>query len=371
MPRAPYTTLAPGIYADDRGITAVVVVGSNNGTDKRRRPKERRFPLGTPVDVMQKWQAHTRRSLATTGAPLVRAMPGTLADDAAIYLATVTAMPSYEARRADLEAWLQPFGHRSRHSLTAVELNAQLNTWQAAGYAASTLNHRRQALRAVYQLLDPGSVPPVNGTTRATPPPLMARAIGWDDVREVVAALPDSKSGAMLRVLAFTGLPPARIARLTPRDVDWTSGTVFLIGRVKGAGTASKTIRVMHEALDALRDHFRYFPTGGSVSKNSWLVVFHRTVGRVNAERARTGRPPLSPDLRPYDLRHSFGTEVYRRRNDINAAAAMLDVSLETAQRYTLGAVDEQIEKAVDDFNRSTPARGPRLVPKARPQDPA
>lgn len=365
MPNLPRIRIAPGIYEDARGRSACVTVGA---AGPGRRTKERRFPLGTPIETIQKWQDAIRRSLALPP-PMVgggRTRSSTLADWASTYLASVTAMPSFEARRADLEAWLPAFGQRSPFAIEAYELATQIDLWKAAGYAASTLNHRRQALRAVYQMLAPDAPSPIDRTERQTPPPLEARAMPWADVLEIVAALPATKAGTLLTVLAWTGLPPARICRLTPGDLDVDARTLFLSGRRKGQGTASKTIRLVSEAVAALTVWFAHFPTGGRVERSSWMFAWKGTIARVNAARADDERPPLPTDLRPYDLRHSFGTEVYRRTNDLQAAAALLDVSLETAQRYTLGAVSTQVDKAVAAMEQ--PGRAPAAVVALRPR---
>ena len=49
---------------------------------------------------------------------------------------------------------------------------------------------------------------------------------------------------------------------------------------------------------------------------------------------------------RPYDLKHSFATWLYREGKDLAAVARLLGISLATAQRYTLDAhaeVDEEL----------------------------
>jgi integrase len=365
VPRGTRRRIASGIYQDDLGFAAVVVVGSGAG----RRAKEERFPPLTPLAVMEAWQRRTRQSLATVRSDpqptaTSRNGPQPLAVDAETYLTTVTSMPSFKARRADLEAWLPLFGHRHRHSLTTQELTATINTWLEQGVAASTISHRRQALRCVYRFCDPDETPPIDHTQAPRPPALEARALPWPDVLDLVAALSDHKSGALLRVLAHTGFPPARIARLQPGQLDARAKTVFLVGRRKGAGTKSQTLRLTDDGVAALQQYFRHFPQGGCVSKVSWAVEFGKAVGRVNAQRARDKRPPIPPPpaTRPYDLRHSFGTEAYRRSGDLKAVAAALDVSLETAERYTLGAVSAQVDKVIAAMNTPRPAPRPRLV---------
>ncbi len=355
MARGTRTTLAPGIYQDRAGITAVAAANGYR--------EEARYTLGTPLAEMQAWRQKTVTALKKR-APQSAHGRGTLAADAATYLASVTSMPSYEARRADLEAWLPRFGQRARPSLTVQELKQQLNDWAEAGYAASTINHRRQALRDCLRFHDPDGVPVIDGTSRRKPPPLQARALAWQDVLDIVAALRDTKSDAMLRVMAFTGFPQARISRLLPAHLNVKAQTVFLEGRRKGEGTPSKTLPITEAAVEALQMYFRHFPKGGAVQRHSWKVAFMLAVAAANQRRAEAGEPliPAPPVSRPYDLRHSYGTEMFRRDGDLSTVAEALDVTLETAQRYTLGAVAERVAKAVAKMNEAAPRPKPRLV---------
>jgi len=164
----------------------------------------------------------------------------------------------------------------------------------------------------------------------------------------------------MLRVVTHTGYPPARVARLTPNDVDWETAAVFLVGRRKGQGTKSERARVSVDGLAALRAYFRFFPKGGAVAKTSWIVAFHKAVATVNRQRALSGRAPLPEGLRPYDLRHSFGTKLYEETGDLSAVARTLGCSMETAQRYTLGAVPAQVDKAIAAMNAANIRHAPR-----------
>ena len=52
--------------------------------------------------------------------------------------------------------------------------------------------------------------------------------------------------------------------------------------------------------------------------------------------------------LRPYDLRHSFGTAVYAATGDLRATQKLLGhASRATTDRYTLAAVPERLQLAV------------------------
>ena len=336
-------------------IRATVTIRVNG----QRHSLEKRFPVGTPPATIDAWKLTARAErIATLPTPLIALVGArTLAADALQYLATVRTMPSYEARKADLMAWLPRFGQRDRRTITHVELQLQLSDWKASGYAASTINHRRHALAAVYELFDPDLPSPVNRTTWAAPPPLQARALAWPDILAIVAALPDTGPAAVLRVMAFTGFPQARISRLRPCDVQDSPPQVFLEGRRKGAGTVSKSLPISRDALDAIHTLFRHYPQGGICTKNAWAQAFRKAVSLVNADRGGSTRPPLPLSAVPYDLRHSFGTRLYAVTGDLNAVAEALDVTLETAQRYTLGAVKERVVKAIAVMDADREAR--------------
>lgn len=52
--------------------------------------------------------------------------------------------------------------------------------------------------------------------------------------------------------------------------------------------------------------------------------------------------------ITPYDLRHFFGTEVYRRSGNIRATQILMDHSAPTlTYRYTLAAVDPRVQAAI------------------------
>jgi integrase len=56
--------------------------------------------------------------------------------------------------------------------------------------------------------------------------------------------------------------------------------------------------------------------------------------------------------LRPYDLRHSFGSAVYAATGDLRAAQQLLGhASQRMTDRYTLSAVPERLQFAVGQVN--------------------
>jgi integrase len=71
----------------------------------------------------------------------------------------------------------------------------------------------------------------------------------------------------------------------------------------------------------------------------------------------------------PYDLRHSFGTAIYRATGDIQAARKLLGHStLKMTERYTLAAVPDQQAAAIKAFEQALRKRRklPAKVASAR-----
>ena len=89
--------------------------------------------------------------------------------------------------------------------------------------------------------------------------------------------------------------------------------------------------------LEALA-RFAKLDCWGSFSNPSLNKSFQRACAKVGIVGKRA-----------YDLRHTFGTEMYRRTHDpLVVQQLMLHRSSETTRRYILGAVPEVLQQAVD-----------------------
>ncbi len=341
-------TIAEGIYKDKGGYECVVTVGSG----KTRRSKAKRFNRGTGMREMTDWQDRTL-GLLRKKAP--KATTGTLAQWTRDYLKGKTSMPSFEARRADAEAWHPAFGERAPASLTKNELQQQMNTWHEAGVAGSTLNHRKTALRAVLaEFLDEDAPNPTKGLTRYPEADVVPRALSPEVISEIIDAMPPSKSRAMLKVMAATGHPPERQRKLVPLHVQLEQRRVFLVSRKKGKGTSGRWYALTTEGVKAYREFVDLHAWGG-VTKEALYTCFLRGVAAANRARAKKNLP-LLPPARPYDLRHSFGTMAYAKSGgDFRAVAELLDCTVETALRYTMGAVPVRMQAVIDGLDGREP----------------
>lgn len=363
--RHKHQRVLPGIYLIPNGYRVKVRVG--------RLQAEAFFPLETLRRTMRQWQEEKRVDLRARQPAANR---GTLAADAERYLKLpeIMNMPSARSRRGDLQTWLPRFGHRRRDSLTPVEIQELLGEWRANNVAGSTLNHRRTALIDLYRRLGGRDAPnPAKKVHRYRQPPAGIRALTDEAVAEILAAMPDTKTRARLAVIGFTGLPHVRLMRLRPEDIDWEQRLVRLAGRRKGRGTPDDILPLCDEAVNALK-RFRDLNCWGAFSTSSMRKSFLLAVDKVNKQRECEGRPKLLTDVRPYDLRHTFGSKVYRETGDVLVTAHLMGhTDLKSTRRYVNGAVLLRSRtalsrlrwpKAANKRNQVQPELTPRLQPR-------
>ena len=309
--------IATGIYRDKWGLSASVRGGG--------RRREKRFPPGTRLSAVKAWRDETRVQLRKASA---KARRGTFANDATQYLMSVTAMPTYVERRAHVELWITEFGQRRRDSITTTEIDAILSRWLGEDLAASTVKHRRTALLHLWNRLDRNhhdATNPVRGSIIPAEPDPEPRGLPYSTVQRILDTMPErgqavkgkardtaSKTKTRLALMAYTGFSPATIMRLRPQDVRWEAGAVFVKGRRKGKRTKGQMIPLTSEGLAALH-RFDELDCYGSFSTSSVWKSFQRACEKLELS-----------GLRPYDLRHSFGTAVYAATGDLRAAQQLL-----------------------------------------------
>ncbi len=317
------------------------------------------FPTGTPTDTIRKWLLITEMKFR--GRKPTRT--GRFDDDAAVYLEAVKAMPSYSDRALHIKEWIGVFGNLERDVITADMISAALHRWRTeprqVNYtrrgggkpksrtlilSASAVNKRRTALQHMFTTLDGKAAPnPVKDVPKFREPDASpGRALTYADIRKVFLAMGDTPSRARLMVMAYVGLPHRQIATLTPADVDVTRATVIVSGRRKGKGTSVRIVPLTPagvRALKAMKKHDCWGPFSRSSLHKRFREACKKALGRT--------------DVTPYDLRHSFGTEVYRRSGDIRATQVLMGHSTPTlTHRYTLAAVDPRVLAALKGFGR-------------------
>jgi integrase len=365
MPRR----LPPGVYKDAHGFRAVVHV--------RPLPlATRRFARDTPVRVITDWRDETRAKLLRRRRLRHAGPAGTLAQDVTRYFqqwGRDVHPVTYEARARHLKMWVDAFPGRSRWSLTPTEIRTQLVTWQQAkDWRPATVDKVRLALFELYAVLDRGTGEPnpvalvPNLERRQAWRTRAPRGISYALVQTLLESMPESKTWARLSVMAYTGLRPAEVQRLRPEDVRASE----LVVRTAKGGPAV-VVPLLPQAVTALEAFARL---------QAWGPYATRTAART--WRGALRRCGVTQDVRPYDLRHSFGTEVYRVTGDVKVTAELMrHSSIAMTERYVASAVGARVSQALSQVaaglagnqpgNQTSAQAGTTPHTEAQPETPA
>ena len=361
--------IAPGIYRQGSHLVAEVRFGSSRGPQRRTRHI---FPLGTPLNTMLVWQLGAKRDLIeASDAPTPQ---GSLAADIPAYLEMLHDEKYKTESGWVLQHWIDsPLGKLPRASIKRLDLVAQISRWLAAGAAVATVNKRLSRLRKLYHTLDGLDVPaPTDAIKFMREPKSQPRDIPVHIIRLILDSLPGhgraekgkerpevSVTKIRLRVMAWTGIPPATLRRVRARDLDFAKSRIYLQPRRKGQGTEGAWVTLLPEAIEAFRDFAAANLFGLAYSNSSVRKTWHVGIRRANHKAAEyaqatgdhawlTDLENLPPRCKPYDLRHSFGSEMYRRTGDIRAVSELLQhATLDMTKRYTQGAVSERVAAAI------------------------
>ena len=286
-----------------------------------------RFPPIYTLDRLRKWRDdHEKRHRPKKG------QRGTFAADAEGYLLTVRTMSSFADRKRDIQNWIDVVGDKPRWELTPELIRAQLSTWKAEGggidpktgkpipLANNTVNHRRTALSHLFTVLDgKNEYNPVREVPPFALPAPMKRGLPLAVVMRVLRKIHGPKTRARLEVLAWTGLRPSELMRLTPDLVDLRAG-VALVPTAKGGPPREIAFRLAVPAWKKLLKADAL----GKFSVQSTRKSLHLACKAV-------GVPPF----RVYDLRHSFLSALRKSGadlSDVQAQAGHTDIAL--TRRY-------------------------------------
>jgi integrase len=324
------------------------------------RPKggyqtSKRWPPSTSIAVMKQWRVeqemrgkHPHLFVAPDPAQTL------FADDARTDYLTrekVTSMPTLEQRTQHINEWIKLFGHRERKTITDRDIQKALDDMRKR-MSAGSVNKRRTALMDLWTVLDGRhQANPVKATTVYEEPAPLPRAPELAAVLKLLKGLPartdyGKKCRARLKVIAWTGWPHAIVKQLEPADLPhWKQGRAFVQRRKKGKGARARWLPLLPEAVKALRE-FHAVDAYGDFSNSS----LHK---RVTA----FCRTQKVAHIRPYDLRHFFGTLIATLTQDERVIMELMLVSTPAIiRRYTEAATNPRVQAAVKGIVGQLPA---------------
>lgn len=314
---------------------------------------QKRLPASKTLEDVEKALATARTAQR---AKVAGHEPGTLAGEIARYLEHYfKSRPGYEERERHLTLWRTALGETTiREAVTQEDVTRVLQGWRASGLSADTCNKRRAALLAFYNTLSgKAGQNPVRDVPRFRTTPPLPRGLSFALIKKALKRLPKCRTRARLKLMAYTGARPIQIRRLTPDDWDDKRHTLILHATEKGAGTKPHCVPLSQEAKAALREF---------EDTDAWGTFASAPMGRMwKAAAIAVGLPA---DVRAYDLRHSFGTELYRATGDVRITKELLGhSSLTMTERYTLAAIPERQTLAISAFDLAITRRKlPRAV---------
>jgi integrase len=379
MARGKRHRVATGIYSDVSGFSVIVSV---HGI-----PHEERHPHGTPLETLRAARKALRRLHEETPPPKRR---GTLATDVAHYLATLPKGKTRDDADTLFEAWKDAgFFDRNTETIEPKEIAAQLQVFATLTkpngqrrYSPKTINELRRLLGSVF-ITKHGKRGdnPVRDVPRERVVYDDPRGFGYDLIESILAEMPDRGQGKKgeergtvnltklrLRAMAYTGFHQLELGNISERDLrELAKKRVWMAGRRKGEGTKGGWHPLTKAGVDALRALWRAGGLG-PFGTRSMATSWNRAIDKAKATWRSTypKKPwPLPANVRPYDLRHSYGTAVYQQTGDIRAAQRLLrHATLATTLRYTAAAVDARAQQAADALE-ALHARA-TMVPRAR-----
>jgi integrase/recombinase XerC len=297
----------------------------------------KRFPRATPQEEVERQLLKARDRI---GAGRRAVTSGTLVSDALRYLTDYfKGRAGYAERERHLALWCEALGpHTWRSQITRDDVSRVLQGWRAAGLHPETCNKRRAALLAFWNALDGKSATnPVREVPKFRVDAPLPRALTYAQITKAFRTMRKSKTRARLKVMAYTGARPIQVRAMVPDDWDEQRRTLLLRSTAKGRGTKPHLVPLSDQAQAALREF---------EDTDAWGAFASAPMARMWKAAVKAAKLPLGAV--PYDLRHSFGTQLYRSTGDLRAVKELMGhSSLTMSERYTLAAVPERSAAAV------------------------
>jgi site-specific recombinase XerD len=312
----------------------------------------RRFDSATPLAEITDWIRSESGSVKADveQAPVKGAFEADVEND---YLPQVSHLASFKERAIDIRRWAMLFKGRNRNRITPAEIRKHLSAWAAGKdttrknrhgqmvgsrpLSESSLNHRLSALSNFYELLNgKRGYNPCLDVDRFKEPDRKINAIDFTWVRKILAKLPDDNlNSAIARCLAWTGMRPSQLNRISRSDIDLEHATVWVPA---AKGGRSNPIALPKAGVAAFRRLVKFADEGAYVfadarKERSDLGFEQRNVNFWLRKAAEKAKYPHK--ITTYWLRHSFATHM------LESGASTRDVqhqlthsSLELIERY-------------------------------------
>lgn len=308
-PRLP--VIAKGIYPDRYGFEVRQPV--------KGKVYKTRFGHGTPLAVMQQWQADEKAwrlkdhidNDHAKDAPIEH---GTWKTDVALYLKTREGRAGYKSDKSHLGAWVKRYGARLRAAFRQNDAKLAVAVWLSAGLSPKTIRHRIRVGKEMWHhfhgsrsrtpfddlglpaLPDPNPVPVPSSTITAVAASLkrglvIQKACGPKRTTVAVHTVASTKTLARFKVRAVCGVRPCQVMWAEKDDVDLTR-RIWFVRSSKGGTQIPLPLNA--EGVKAWK---------AFIAADAWGDFDTRSFSKTVK---RHGWPE---NVRPYQLRHTFAID--------------------------------------------------------------
>jgi integrase len=245
--------------------------------------------------------------------------------------------------------------------LTRMHVQRLLNAKAKGGYSPRTVRYIHTTLsKALTQAVDWDLVPK-NAASRAKLPKQKRKkreTLSAENVGAFFAAASEDRFGALYVLAVTSGLRPGELLALKWEDVDLEAGAMFVrrsvsedegrpVIREETKTSAGRRLELLPVAVEALKKHRLRQNEERLRYRGLWRdlgLIFPSTTGTImrrNNLHRRSYKPLLKraglPDIRLYDLRHTFATLMFENKEQLKLVSEMLGHASvkQTADTYT------------------------------------
>lgn len=378
------------------------------------KPVYRQYDISyiNKLGEIQQWRKEeTARLRAQRPKPTKGTFPGDVREY--LSLPSVRMMPTFAERKRDIELWLPVIGSIPRSEIRIATIRAQRDVWHERGpkrvwrawradgsqkpggryvdveapLAPSTVNHRLRALAHFFTTLDGLRAPnPAREVPELDEDDGAERGFPYDVIEAIIAAMPDrgraakgatrptvSETKIRARVIAYAGLEHIAIERLTLKMMNLEAGWIDRPKRKKGKGTKSRRVPLTEQGIAALKDFVAAGLIGKKFSRSSMCQSIYRACEKVARDAEQLGAHELAAALRkmrPYDLRHSYVSEVLEKSGGDFHATQLLSghEHLSTTLRYGKRGVSPALASALAKVRAAGGFGAAPVAPTSRPE---
>lgn len=341
--------------------------------------KSKRFKIGTAADVMKDWRDKTKARLVLAIDEKKAAAPAGFSADIPRYLAAVRALPSYTERVRDINIWAPVFGDTPAADISdhgSVTIKTMRDQWLTVGprlvqqkgkpkaerwiavarpLSASAVSHRMRALQNFFTILYPKLDNPVKLVEEPDEGDDVPRSTTYDVLRIVLDTMSDRGralkgqlredfSAAKIRAscLAWSGIMPVELRRLTPADNRWRENLVVITSRRKGRGAPGRIVPLTKEGRQAFRE----------LEHRALHGPFN--VGVVNRALALACDVAQLPRITCYTFRHSYITGIVAATKNLRLGSLLGGHRDDrTSKKYRMAAEMGVMKDGVAQFHKA------------------